>query len=62
MRPSLTLVLGLGVLALPAVDEVYLALGTTIKVAGSREAFRAVDFDTNLAVARLPSKQRSQRR
>jgi len=36
---------------LPAVDEVYLALGTTIKVAGSREAFRAVDFDANLAVA-----------
>lgn len=38
--------------ALPAVDEVYLALGTTIKVAGSQQAFRAVDFDANLAVAR----------
>jgi uncharacterized protein YbjT (DUF2867 family) len=38
--------------ALPRVDEVYLALGTTIKVAGSQEAFRAVDFDANLAVAR----------
>lgn len=38
--------------ALPSVDEVYLALGTTIKVAGSREAFRAVDFDANLALAR----------
>ena len=38
--------------ALPPVDEVYLALGTTIKVAGSQEAFRAVDFDANLAVAR----------
>ena len=37
---------------LPALDEVYLALGTTIKQAGSREAFRAVDFDANLAVAR----------
>lgn len=37
---------------LPRVDEVYLALGTTIKVAGSQEAFRAVDFDANLAVAR----------
>lgn len=36
---------------LPAVDEVYLALGTTIRVAGSQEAFRAVDFDANLAVA-----------
>ena len=38
--------------ALPAIDEVYLALGTTIKVAGSQDAFRAVDFDANLAVAR----------
>jgi uncharacterized protein YbjT (DUF2867 family) len=37
--------------ALPPVDEAYLALGTTIKVAGSEEAFRAVDFDANLAVA-----------
>lgn len=36
---------------LPPVDEVYLALGTTIKVAGSQSAFRAVDFDANLAVA-----------
>lgn len=37
--------------ALPPLDEAYLALGTTIRVAGSREAFRAVDFDANLAVA-----------
>ena len=37
---------------LPPVDEVYLALGTTIKVAGSQAAFRAIDFDANLAVAR----------
>ena len=37
---------------LPHVDEVYLALGTTIKAAGSQAAFRAVDFDANLAVAR----------
>jgi uncharacterized protein YbjT (DUF2867 family) len=36
----------------PSVDEVYLALGTTIKVAGSQAAFRAVDYDANLAVAR----------
>lgn len=36
----------------PGVDETYLALGTTIKVAGSQAAFRAVDFDANLAVAR----------
>lgn len=37
--------------ALPAADEAYLALGTTIKQAGSQAAFRAVDFDANLAVA-----------
>ncbi|MFZ1909212.1 MAG: nucleoside-diphosphate sugar epimerase [Burkholderiales bacterium] len=36
---------------LPHADEVYLALGTTIKVAGSQAAFRAVDYDANLAVA-----------
>ncbi|MDH1010118.1 NAD(P)H-binding protein [Pseudomonas nicosulfuronedens] len=38
--------------ALPQTDEVYLALGTTIKVAGSQAAFRAVDLDANLAVAK----------
>ena len=38
--------------SLPRADEVYLALGTTITVAGSQEAFRAVDFDANVAVAR----------
>lgn len=37
---------------LPPVNEVYLALGTTIKAAGSQDAFRAVDFDANLSVAR----------
>lgn len=37
--------------ALPPADELYLALGTTIKVAGSQAAFRAVDLDANLAVA-----------
>jgi len=37
--------------ALPRVDEVYLALGTTIKVAGSQAAFRAVDLEANLSVA-----------
>jgi uncharacterized protein YbjT (DUF2867 family) len=40
-------------LALPKIDEVYVCLGTTIKVAGSQQAFRAVDFDAVLAVARL---------
>ncbi|KRB70502.1 nucleoside-diphosphate sugar epimerase [Noviherbaspirillum sp. Root189] len=37
---------------LQAIDETYLALGTTIKIAGSQAAFRSVDFDANLAVAR----------
>ena len=37
---------------LPPADEVYLALGTTIRDAGSAAAFRALDFDANLAVAR----------
>lgn len=36
---------------LPPLDEVYLALGTTIKVAGSKEAFSKVDFTYNLVVA-----------
>ena len=36
---------------LPALDEVYLALGTTIRQAGSQSAFRAVDFAANLATA-----------
>jgi uncharacterized protein YbjT (DUF2867 family) len=37
---------------LPRLDEAFIALGTTIKAAGSREAFRAVDFDAVVAVAR----------
>ncbi|WP_372825529.1 epimerase [Polaromonas sp.] len=36
----------------PAADDVFIALGTTIKVAGSQQAFRAVDFDAVLTVAR----------
>jgi len=34
------------------VRDVYIALGTTIKVAGSEAAFRAVDFDLVVGVAR----------
>jgi uncharacterized protein YbjT (DUF2867 family) len=34
------------------VRDAYIALGTTIKVAGSQEAFRAVDFDLVVSVAR----------
>ena len=37
--------------SLPHADEVYLALGTTIDVAGSQAAFRAIDYEANLAVA-----------
>jgi uncharacterized protein YbjT (DUF2867 family) len=38
--------------ALPRVGEAFIALGTTIKVAGSQAAFRAVDHDAVIAVAR----------
>ncbi|MGE3347767.1 MAG: nucleoside-diphosphate sugar epimerase [Ramlibacter sp.] len=37
--------------ALPRVDEAFVALGTTIKVAGSQQAFRALDFEAVVAVA-----------
>jgi len=37
---------------LPSVDDVYIALGTTIKVAGSQAAFRRVDFDHVVDTAR----------
>ena len=36
----------------PPVDDVFIALGTTIKVAGSQQAFRAVDLEAVLAMAR----------
>jgi uncharacterized protein YbjT (DUF2867 family) len=35
-----------------AIDDAYIALGTTIKVAGSEAAFRAVDLDLVVAIAR----------
>jgi uncharacterized protein YbjT (DUF2867 family) len=38
--------------ALPACDDVYITLGTTIKVAGSEAAFRRVDHDYVVDVAR----------
>ncbi|MGZ5157795.1 MAG: NAD(P)H-binding protein [Caldimonas sp.] len=37
--------------SLPGVDDAFIALGTTIKVAGSQAAFRAVDLDAVVAVA-----------
>ncbi|MEU7136788.1 NAD(P)H-binding protein [Streptomyces sp. NPDC046261] len=42
----------LGADDVPAVDDVYCTLGTTIKKAGSQEAFRAVDQHYTVAVAR----------
>jgi uncharacterized protein YbjT (DUF2867 family) len=46
---------------LQKVDEAYLALGTTIKVAGSQDAFRAVDLHANLCVANAARKAGCQR-
>jgi uncharacterized protein YbjT (DUF2867 family) len=36
-----------------AVDQIICALGTTLRAAGSKEAFRRVDFEYPLALARL---------
>jgi uncharacterized protein YbjT (DUF2867 family) len=38
--------------AMPPVDDAFIALGTTIKVAGSQAAFRRVDFDAVMNTAR----------
>lgn len=35
------------------VDDVFIALGTTLKVAGSQAAFRALDFEAVVALARV---------
>jgi len=40
-----------------AADQVLCALGTTMRRAGSREAFRRVDYDYPLALARLARRQ-----
>ncbi len=37
--------------ALPKLDECFIALGTTIKVAGSQAAFRAIDLDAVVTIA-----------
>lgn len=47
--------------ALPAADEAYCCLGTTIRAAGSQAAFRAVDFDAVLAFARAAQRAGVQR-
>jgi uncharacterized protein YbjT (DUF2867 family) len=46
---------------LPFVQDVYIALGTTIKVAGSKAAFKAIDLDAVVAVARACKVQGAQR-
>jgi uncharacterized protein YbjT (DUF2867 family) len=40
-----------GLPELPRTDDVFICLGTTIKVAGSQQAFRAVDYEAIVAVA-----------
>ena len=47
--------------ALPALDDAFIALGTTIKVAGSQQAFRAVDFDAVVNTARAARKAGAKR-
>ena len=42
-----------GAHSVPAADDVFIALGTTIRVAGSQDAFRRVDLDLVVHLARL---------
>jgi uncharacterized protein YbjT (DUF2867 family) len=42
-------------------DDVYCCLGTTIKVAGSQEAFRRVDFDYPVALAKAAARDGAKR-
>ncbi|WNG49780.1 oxidoreductase [Archangium minus] len=47
--------------ALPATQDAFCCLGTTIKKAGSQEAFRAVDHDAVLAFAKAAKRAGAQR-
>ncbi|MFL5346829.1 MAG: NAD(P)H-binding protein [Hyalangium sp.] len=47
--------------ALPSSDDAFCCLGTTIKKAGSQEAFRAVDHDAVLAFAKAAHKAGARR-
>ncbi len=47
--------------ALPSFDDVYCTLGTTIKVAGSQSAFKAIDLDAVVAVATAAQVNRATR-
>ncbi len=42
-----------GVAGMTGIDDVYICLGTTLRNAGSQAAFRSVDFDAVVKVARL---------
>ncbi|HMS81215.1 MAG TPA: NAD(P)H-binding protein [Burkholderiaceae bacterium] len=46
---------------LPEVDDVYLCLGTTIRVAGSQAASRRVDFAAVVGIARLARRRGASR-
>ncbi len=46
---------------LPKIDDAFCCLGTTIKMAGSKAAFRTVDFDYVVKVARAAKKSGAQR-
>ena len=46
---------------LPKVDDVFCCLGTTIKAAGSKAAFRTIDFDYVLNIAGAAKKSGAQR-
>ena len=37
--------------ASPAVDDAFIALGTTLKIAGSKAAFKAIDGNAVVAIA-----------
>lgn len=50
-----------GALAGPGPDEVFCCLGTTLAKAGSREAFRGVDYELPLALARWAAKSGAKR-
>jgi uncharacterized protein YbjT (DUF2867 family) len=47
--------------ALPTSEDAFCCLGTTIKKAGSQEAFRAVDYDAVLAFAKAARKAGARR-
>ena len=44
-----------------SVDDVYVALGSTIKKAGSQDAFRRVDHDYPIEIARIALRRGAQR-